>query len=324
MSTNNCFFTEPATKGIVAYKNPMRGTRVMLTTPVGLSEGRYDGTSLREKKYDELVGKLSLSLDEESMVRDYVFNGVKIPIVLRNIADTLSRQMSEDTRQSITDMKALYLPCFDTSEIIPNYDGVQPRLTMAVLGMSGSGKSYFGNMMARLYNKVYPDNTIYIVSFVDEDSGGLYQVSDNIHYLTPNEENFSDPETMLTPDDFCDSLVIFDDIENRACKDIATNIYQLRDNMLNKGRHNNISVISIFHNSMGGVFTRTVYNESEYTVIFPRSAIQNNMSFLTRKLGLTTKDAKGLINKYSSKSRWVCFHNKYPMYIVHEHGLDII
>jgi hypothetical protein len=331
MSNNNCYFSykpDSSKAKIVALKNPLKSvksgyTNTDFTEPIYLNEGLYTGTNRRQEEFNKFVSKLELDEHTRLYLQDNIFNSKKLPSQLENLRDKVLHFVNLNSGQTIYEPESDFYPFLDMRSCKENSD-VKPRLTMSVFGMNGSGKSYFSDKIARMYKAFYPENPIYIFSCVAEDSGGLFKFSEDIHTVEINPENFLDPETAYTRDDMENSLCIFDDIENISDRLLAKEVYNFRDACLNKGRHQNISVISIFHNALAGAFSKIIHQESENTTIFPRGSIDNNMKFLTKKLGMSVPMAKGLIDKYSKISRWVCISNKYPSFVVHEHGLDIL
>ncbi len=117
--------------------------------------------------------------------------------------------------------------------------------------------------------------------------------------------------------DFEDCVVVFDDIENLTNKNVNKQVLNLRNSMLEKGRHKNIDIISISHSALGGGITKFVHSEATGFVVFPRySQVHQLTTYLTKYAGLS-KQAIEKINeigenksKYPFRDEKIIFHTK--------------
>ena len=184
------------------------------------------------------------------------------------------------------------------------------REVIYIAGPSGVGKSTLAKDYIKAYQKLHKKNDIYLFSKVtdDETLKGLK----NIFKIPINEQIVTDP---IDHTEMKDSLVLFDDIDTINNKAQSQALTQLISDVLEIGRHANISVIITSHliNGHDKKRSRTILNEAHRTVIFPRSTTAHNVSyFLKEYLGL--KDKELLKRIMDLKTRWVCLSQRYPMY----------
>lgn len=183
---------------------------------------------------------------------------------------------------------------------------------------SGSGKSTFiGDYLTFVREKYGKKRKIFIFSRVEEDK----PLDKHKHIIRiPLEEDFFN-NNPLQINDFKDGILIFDDIDTIMNKSVVKYVRGFRDDVLETGRHYNITVISTSHLIANFLATRTLINESNAIVLFPRgssfSAISN---FLERYMGFTKSQIR-----YVEKlpTRWIWFWKEYPKYAIHEKGAFI-
>ena len=194
-------------------------------------------------------------------------------------------------------------------EFVPCPMPQRERDTMYIVGSSGSGKSYFTRQYAQNYNKQYPNRPVYLFSKVKEDESlegikNLKQVK--IQKFTSPQTGAGFYQTMAK-----DCLVVYDDVDTVAKKEMKISLSQLKSDILEMGRHQNCSFVSIAHLGSRGMETRRDLAESQCIVVFPTSLNGSNARMLTSYAGLTTKDVR--VIKKKIKSRWVMLHlHVYP------------
>lgn len=185
------------------------------------------------------------------------------------------------------------------------------RHCIYICGPSGSGKSTWCSMYARAYKKKHSRNPIVLISPKDEDP-----VLDRLNpiRIRLDEENFLDEETKLGLDELEKSLVILDDIEAIADKDIHAAVMALRDQIMTLGRSKQISICCTSHLVCNNKATRIPAVESQFFVFYPGSGLtyQSNR-YLKSYCGLSNKQIERLNN---TPSRWLCVHRNYPMYAI--------
>jgi len=119
------------------------------------------------------------------------------------------------------------------------------RSVLFVAGESGSGKSYFIREYAKQYNKMFPKNSIYLISYLDQDE--TLDAYDKIIRLNAFSPEFLDECLSIDLEEFQDSMVIFDDIDCVVNKHSKVKIYGLLNKMLRIGRHYYTTVAFLGH-----------------------------------------------------------------------------
>jgi hypothetical protein len=185
-------------------------------------------------------------------------------------------------------------------------DPEKEREILYITGPSGSGKStyscnYINNWKKLKKNK---EGEVYLFSALNEDTS-LEPVSPL--RINIGENLLSNP---LTCEDFQDSLVIFDDIDVISDKKLREEVYKILNQILETGRHFNVSCVITNHLPTAGKDTRRVLNECHTITYFPHSGAGRGLKYLLNEyLGLD-KRTQSKIKK--SKSRWATIFKNYP------------
>jgi len=185
------------------------------------------------------------------------------------------------------------------------------RDAVLISGPSGVGKSTWASEYAQMYNKLFPDNQVFI--FSKKDSDPIFDRFDFITRITLDEEFIKDEP--LDTKDLQKSLCIFDDIENIPNKAIKDAVYKLKDNLLETGRDKEIFLCITSHLSMNYKITRKDINECSSYVFFKNGNSYHTRRYLKDYVGLGPKDIEKLM---SIPSRWVMINKNYPMYAISE------
>lgn len=183
-----------------------------------------------------------------------------------------------------------------------------------ISGQSGSGKSYFISEFLK-HNKPKKSQGVFLFSpVIDDDSlkgiKNLIQID-----LGEFEREFG--REFEYEDIPPNSIVIFDDIESSRN---AKQLMIIRDMYLERGRHQNTSVLTISHNPLGSNKTKASIRESQYAVLFPQSNPRDTGALLSKYFGYTKKMIDEVMN---SKSRWVFVSKSTPMYWVSQHSVRL-
>ena len=194
---------------------------------------------------------------------------------------------------------------------IINLNGEKQNTRLFVSGPSGSGKSTFMVSFIKDMLKLNKEKKIYFISRLDDDDAlnGLKSVI-KINCNTDKILNYQF-------EDFKDSIVILDDFETVKSKDLLEHTYNLRDSLLECGRHINTSVIIVSHQLMNNYKTKLVHFESNLIVLFPKSNFFPIKNYLKTYVGndpLLFEKIKKL------SSRWLMYRKQYPQMMVHENG----
>jgi len=214
----------------------------------------------------------------------------------------------------------------DTYQIYPLFshrDGEIQNHRIGIFGKSGSGKSTFvGELLDIMkHHKLgNPDKDIIVFSGVEQDEPIDRERNDE----PPERVDIYDPEIYSDINDYCNSICVFDDVENLSDKNIDKAMQRLRNGMLERGRHKGIDIISISHDALSGNVTKKVHSESTGVVIFPAySQVHQLQEYLTRYIGLAKKDISK-ITSLGDKSRWVYVSNTAPTYVIYKHGIYLV
>ena len=196
----------------------------------------------------------------------------------------------------------------ETLQLVPNTK--TERQCIYICGQSGSGKSYFTSNYVKHYKKAYPKNDIFVISSIDEDKSIDSLKPKRINVL---HEDFINDE--FTSEDFKDSLVIFDDVDVFPTK-IKKKVMAIVNNILQIGRHYNVSVCFTTHNPTNGAETKLLLSEAHVITVFPRTTGNRALKYLLDSyLGL---DKKQIDKLKKMKSRAVSVIRGYPMVILAE------
>ena len=154
---------------------------------------------------------------------------------------------------------------------------------------------------------------MYCISLVEDDKS--FADIPYIQRLTVNETWKQKPLEVKDFEENC--CIIFDDTDTIRDKDIKKNIDNLKNQVLETGRHANVTALITSHLACKGNETKALLNESHIITIYLQSG--SNYNYLLNKyLGLDSKQ----INKLKTmKSRFVSIVRGYPMIIYTEHEI---
>lgn len=191
--------------------------------------------------------------------------------------------------------------------LIPNPE--TERQILYITGRSGSGKSYYTKKYIEEYVKFYPKNNVYIFSSLESDSS--LDSLKNLKRIKISEELLNDD---LTAKDFKDSIVIFDDTDVISNKKILKKIDEIKDSILQTGRHFRVSAIITTHTACNGGSTKIILNECHSITIFPAGLGNRSLKYLLDSyLGLDKHQIKKIKNL---NSRWVTIVKSFPMVVL--------
>lgn len=245
-----------------------------------------------------------------------VLNGeVKIP--KEDMSEELKEQLEDADKYIDNILKTQIFFNDKSTKLFPLPQKFSERIY--VPAPSGSGKSTFiGEYLGYLRDMPKgKKRTIYIFSRVLEDKP--LDKHKNVVRVPLEEEYFKSHP--LNIDDFKNSIIVFDDIDTLMNKNVVKYVRQFRDDVLETGRHFDITIISTSHLIANFLATRTLINEANAIVLFPRgSSFSAVANFLDRYMGFSRKQ----INYVKSlPTRWIWFWKEYPKYAIHEKGAFI-
>jgi len=193
---------------------------------------------------------------------------------------------------------------------VPNID--KERDVLYIAGPSGSGKSTYTRRYLINYLKMYPENKIYIFSCVASDEA--FNDLPNVQRI-PLDESLSG----INMDHLTDSCCVFDDIDVIASEKVRKILQNLRDQTLEIGRHNRITVCATSHQLTNYKTTRVLLNEATAVTVFPKQGSGYHIKrYLKEYVGLETKAVQRL---FDLPSRWITISRIAPMFVLHEKGV---
>lgn len=191
--------------------------------------------------------------------------------------------------------------------------GDDAREIIFISGPEESGKSTWAASYIKRFKTMYPKSIVYVFSGIEKD-----KVIDDLKpiRIKLNENLHNDP---ISINEFPEnSLVLFDDIDTLKNKKVKEAVLELRDRLLEEGRHKSIFVISITHNPTMGKQTKHSLLESSSIVLFPMGGDAFHMKRVLKEYcGYNPKNIDTILNL---KSRWIQCHKRYPKFILHEKG----
>lgn len=197
---------------------------------------------------------------------------------------------------------------------IPNPD---KRECIFITGPAGSGKSTWASMYIKNFVKMFPEREFFMISKLDED-----EVLDK---LDPVRIDYDDEDFVEMPviiEELADSLILFDDTDTINDKIIMKSVNDLKDNILELGRHEDIYILITSHLATRYKETRTVLNEANAITIFPHGSGGQQIRYCLKKyFGLENDQLKVIKNL---PSRWVTLYKTYPNYVLYSKGIYLI
>jgi hypothetical protein len=207
---------------------------------------------------------------------------------------------------------------YTTKGVLQPLPSLKGRDCLFIAGRSGSGKSTYASEFIREYLKIHPRNNVYIFSRIKNDEV-LDKIKPKPKRIIINDELVEDP---IEPSELKNSVVLLDDIDRIPDKKQLKAISILRDQLLEEGRHEDITVITTAHQLMNYKSTRTSHNEASAVTFFPKgSGSYFIKEYLKKYAGFPKQTIEKLMN---INSRWVTINQTYPPYIIHEHGAFVL
>ena len=128
-------------------------------------------------------------------------------------------------------------------------------------------------------------------------------------------------EGPIQAEELKDSVCIFDDIDVISDKKIKESVYSIMNNVLEIGRHFNITAIITNHLPTNGRDTRRILNEAHAYVFFPHSAGGKIKYLLQEYLDID----KRMVRYFKSANpRWRCIFKNFPMAYMLEHEIGML
>ena len=270
------------------------------------SEINVDVKERKNLLKDSFFRNKKIDFSTEKQLKKYIDDDLTINQVPEKL-----QQIYVEAQKEIENKLKTELDFTDRStEIFPLPQKFSERIYIAA--PSGSGKSTFIGEYLKQLRILYPQRKIYIFSRVESDKPlDRFKNLERVNLL-----DFAQSKSEV--EDFKDGILIFDDIDTILNKSIVHKLRKFRDDVLEVGRHFKITCISTSHLITNFHATRTLINEAQSVVVFPKGGSFGQIKgFLERYLGFD----KDLISHIKEMpTRWLFIHKEYPQYIIYQKG----
>ena len=264
-------------------------------------------------KMDKKLSSVDIQLLKEAYSGVNINNTIQLP-------QKLQRKF-EDARKYVNQSLKKHLDYSSTKNILLMPIIQDESYRLYVTGLSGSGKSYFISQFLK-YNKPKTKGAgIFLFSPIENDKS-LSSIKNLIHLNLDEIERSKE----MKGEEFTiehipeGSVVLFDDIESHH-KNVRKKYMDLRDVLLERGRHRKLSTITVSHNARNGHTTKVSIRESQYWCLFP-SANKFDVRMLLKSYGGLEPENVNML--MSQKTRWLFFKKSIPQYAVTEHSVIVI
>ena len=258
------------------------------------------------EKYLDMDKKLS-AVDIQKLMRAYEDGSGE------GLEGKLSRKYIDGVRY-VEDSLKKHLDYGSKTSLVPIIE--EPSYRLFVSGLSGSGKSYFISMFLK-HNKVKREGAgIFLFSPVQDDKA-MKSIKNLIH-LDLDEFMAETKGREFEIEDIPEgSVCIFDDIESWG-KGRAKPYMELRDILLERGRHRDISTICVSHNCCNGHATKVSIREAQYWCLFPKFNARDTKVILKTYGGFDKDEIDEIM---AMKTRWCLIRKSIPKYAIGEHSV---
>ena len=257
------------------------------------------------KQYLERIDKLKKAEIDE-LIRAYNSS--------TNLTDKTKQKILEKGIDYVNASLKRYLDFGKSTSLFPLI--TEPSFRALITGGSGSGKTFFVSEFLKV-NKPRKGAGIFMFSPFEEDPS--IKNKNIIPIKLENYEEEYDREFNIE-DLPKGSICIFDDVDTYN-KQYRQMYLDVRDTLMERGRHLDISTINIQHNPLQGVKGKVVLRESMYYVCFPRYNVRDTKVLLKTYTGMTTDQINEVMNV---DSRWVMVKKSVPNYYVAEHQIALL
>ena len=231
-----------------------------------------------------------------------------------NLTDKTKQKILEKGIDYVNASLKRYLDFGKSTSLFPLI--TEPSFRALITGGTGSGKTFFTSEFLKV-NKPRKGAGIFMFSPFEEDPS--IKNKNIIPIKLENYEEEYDREFNIE-DLPKGSICIFDDVDTYN-KQYRQMYLDVRDTLMERGRHLDISTINIQHNPLQGVKGKVVLRESMYYVCFPRYNVRDTKVLLKTYTGMTTDQINEVMNV---DSRWVMVKKSVPNYYVAEHQIGLL
>lgn len=276
-----------------------------------------DGKSREVKKTTPgVVSILDEKLDSATIAQ--VVSSLEKGLTIREMYNILERSSEAPPEYDETFTEYKLLP---GEKIEPLLSDESERIFNG--GEAGCGKTYMAALLAKQYLAMNPSKkvTVFVRQSDDPAFDGIPRSE-----IVLGDSGFSDDGQALingdmTMENFEDSFVIFDDMDNIQDKKLLTAVHKLMNDLVTSGRKKNIYVLYITHLLNNYAQTRVISNEANKVFFYPGCGTAQIESYLFKHASIKKKEAEKIA---MMKSRWAMLSKRRPRYILHENGIFVI
>lgn len=245
--------------------------------------------------------------EEKKDIAEAVSNGADLDTLLDEMYPECNEEIYEEGNAMMS------FPENKMVNVIPSSKSER----IMVAGRAGLGKSVWAAMYATEYHDMFPDNHVYVFSRSSEDPA-----FDDLDFdiLGKVVDGNSEPVNN-TMEEFEDSLVIFDDMDNLPDKKVRDSVHRLMADIMANGRKLNIYCLYLTHVIFNREQTKSAINEANKFVFFTGGNVVHNRKYLKENVGLNKETIDDILN---TPSRWVCLNLLPPKYAVMEHEILLL
>jgi len=166
------------------------------------------------------------------------------------------------------------------------------NLRVMIVGSSESGKSHMAGKLLDYLCDRYKIR-VHIFSPVDFDKS----LDKNRNGQKPKRYKIYDKSLLnINIDSFTNGLILFDDIEKCDDAEVSKFLKNLRNTVLLRGRHKNISCINVLHEILGGVENKVLNTESNKLIIYPHHNTKHSIkTYLSKYLGISNNQIDDIL-----------------------------
>lgn len=287
---------------------------------------RFDGYDIEDEYPVEFVNDLFFKEELGSRFnRDTKFNKIdRLRKALhKGTAEDIPEEllMTYHKAKKVIEDKSRKEVSIDPGVVVP-LPLVQPNMVQHIFiaGNTGCGKSTWVGNYVRMYNMLFPKRPVYLFSRLNDDPAlDKY----DIQQIELDKDLVKNPTTGKELTEESDgALVIFDDTNTIPDEKINKTVHKIREDLLECGRHENITVITTGHMICDYKKTRNILNECSGLVLFPQSGGQYHITRCLKVYCGLTNDVIQKILKLNS--RWIYVNKNVPNYVLYQHGAFIL
>lgn len=238
------------------------------------------------------------------------------------VPDGRVREALEDLRDLANNRLKTEMDFDNDIEVIPAFGHGLPKFDrhIFIAGASGSGKSYF---VAQLLRHDKQKRKVTLFSKVQEDkafAGLKRKMKDRFHQIIITSED--DLMDLPMAHELDGHVVVFDDIDTFS-PNIAAHLREYMNDLLETGRHSNITTIATSHELKAYGKTKKNMNEAEWVVLFPATNQMLSEKFLKDSLGMLKAQRTHIISK-AARNRYMIVKTSTPIAVIHRRGVMLL